>query len=350
MSNAISILLAILAFGFLVAVHELGHFIAAKSFGVQVNEFALGMGPRLCGFKKGETEYSLRLLPIGGYCAMESEDEESDNPRAFTRADAWKRFIILVAGATMNLIAGFLILILLIAPAKYTTEPVIDSLADQYTETGLSGILPGDRILKINGERVYLTSDIGLLLERYAGSPYEIVLSREGKRVTLENAILEKKDLTFDGEAFYGYGVRYAAVESGFFTNLKNAFGNGVDYVRLVRFSLVDLVSGHVGVQDMSGPVGITSVMTEVANEADYASFFNLVAFISINLAVMNLLPLPALDGGRVFFLLIGVLAKLFGLKPIPYKYEGYVHLVGLALFMALIVYVTFNDITRLIS
>ena len=350
MSNAVSILLAILAFGFLVAVHELGHFIAAKSFGVQVNEFALGMGPKLFGFTKGETVYSLRLFPIGGFCAMESEDEESDNPRAFTRAATWKRFIILVAGAAMNLITGFIILIFLIAPAKYTTEPVIDSLADQYAETGLSGILPGDRILKINGERVYITSDIGLLWERYAGSPYEIVLSRGGKRVVLQDVVLEKRELTFDGEPFYGYGVRYAAVESNFFHNIKNAFGNGCDYVRLVRFSLVDLISGHVGVQDMSGPVGITSVMTEVAAEADYASFFNLVAFISINLAVMNLLPLPALDGGRIFFLLIGLIARLFRKKPIPYKYEGYVHLAGLALFMVLIIYVTFNDITRLLS
>ena len=350
MTNAFSILLAILAFGFLVAVHELGHFIAAKAFGVQVNEFSLGMGPRLFGFKKGETAYSLRILPIGGYCAMESEDEESDNPRAFTRAAAWKRFIILIAGATMNLIAGFVILIILLTPMEYTTEPVIDSLADQYTESGLSGILPGDRILKINGERVYLTSDIGLLLERYAGSDYDIVLSRGGNRVKLEQVSLEKRDLTFDGEPFYGFGVRYAAIESSFLANLRDAFGNGVDYVRLIRFSLVDLISGSVGIQDMSGPVGITTVMTETVNEAGFASFLNLVAFISINLAVMNLLPLPALDGGRVFFLLIGVFARLFRKKPIPYKYEGYVHLIGLVLFLLLIIYVTFNDITRLIS
>ena len=350
MPTFLSILLAVLAFGFLVAAHEFGHFLVAKLSGVQVNEFAIGMGPKLFSFGKGETRYSLRLFPIGGFCAMEGEDEESENPRAFTRAKAWKRFLILIAGSTMNLIVGFLILVFLLAPSEYTTEPVISSLADEYTETGLAGIEAGDRILKINGERVWLTRDIAVLLDRYAGSPYEIVLKRNGEKIVLRDAVLEQKDLHFDGEDFHGYGIRYQPVKSSFFVNARDAVYSGLDYVRLVRFSLADLFSGRVGVRDMSGPVGITSVMTEVVSSADYLSFFNLVAFISINLAVMNLLPLPALDGGRVLFLLVGLLVKLFTKKTIPYKWEGYVHLAGLGLFIILIVYVTVNDIIRLVS
>ena len=350
MPTFVSILLAVLAFGFLVAAHELGHFIAAKASGVQVNEYAIGMGPRLFSFTKGETRYSLRLLPIGGFCAMESEDEESDNPRAFTRAKAWKRFVILIAGSAMNLIVGFLILFFLLAPSEYTTDPVISDLADEYRETGLAGIMPGDRILKINGERVWLTRDIALLLDRYAGSPYEIALSRDGKKIVLSDAEISQKDLHFDGEDFHGYGIRYKAVKSTLLVNARDAVLSGLDYVRLVRFSLADLLSGRAGVKDMSGPVGITSVMTEVVSSADYLSFFNLVAFISINLAVMNLLPLPALDGGRVLFLVVGLIVKLFTKKTIPYKFEGYVHLAGLGLFLVLIVYVTVNDIVRLVS
>ena len=350
MPTFVSILLAVLAFGFLVAAHELGHFIAAKASGVQVNEYAIGMGPRLFSFTKGETRYSLRLLPIGGFCAMESEDEESDNPRAFTRAKAWKRFVILIAGSAMNLIVGFLILFFLLAPSEYTTDPVISDLADEYRETGLAGIMPGDRILKINGERVWLTRDIALLLDRYAGSPYEIALSRDGKKIVLSDAEISQKDLHFDGEDFHGYGIRYKAVKSTLLVNARDAVLSGLDYVRLVRFSLADLLSGRAGVKDMSGPVGITSVMTEVVSSADYLSFFNLVDFISINLAVMNLLPLPALDGGRVLFLVVGLIVKLFTKKTIPYKFEGYVHLAGLGLFLVLIVYVTVNDIVRLVS
>ncbi|MBR0144857.1 MAG: site-2 protease family protein [Clostridia bacterium] len=350
MPTFVSVLLAVLAFGFLVAAHEFGHFIVAKLSGVQVNEFAIGMGPKLFSFGKGETRYSLRLFPIGGFCAMEGEDAESENPRAFTRAKAWKRFLILIAGSAMNLVVGFLILVFLLAPSEYTTEPVISSLADEYGETGLAGIEAGDRILKINGERVYLTRDIAVLLDRYAGSPYEIVLKRNGEKITLRDTILEKKDLHFDGEEFHGYGIRYQPVRSSFFVNARDAVYSGIDYVRLVRFSLADLFSGRAGVRDMSGPVGITSVMTEVVSSADYLSFFNLVAFISINLAVMNLLPLPALDGGRVLFLLVGLLVKLFTKKTIPYKWEGYVHLAGLGLFIILIVYVTVNDIIRLVS
>jgi len=349
MSTAVSIILAILAFGVLIASHEFGHFITAKLFKVQVNEFALGMGPKLISFTKGETAYSLRLLPLGGFCAMEGEDEECDNPRAFTSASAWKRFIILIAGAAMNLIIGFIMLIILLAPSKYTTQPIISDLADQYTETGLGGMQEGDRIISINGERVWLAQDIGTLLGRYS-SPYDIVVERDGEKIELEDAVLEVKELSFDGEAFTGYGLRYSVVESTFWLNLKEAFCWGIDYVRLIRFSLADLIKGAVSVKDLSGPVGITSVMSETATSAGFSSFVNLVAFISINLAVMNLLPLPALDGGRVFFVLLGALARLCRIKPIPYKYEGYVHLAGLVIFMLFFVFVTYQDIARLIS
>lgn len=350
MSTPLSILLAVLAFGVMIMLHELGHFLVAKAFGVQVNEFAIGMGPKLFGFKKGETSYSLRIIPVGGFCAMEGEDETSENPRAFTSKPRWQRFLILVSGAFMNLVTGFVILMFLIAPANYTTVPVIDEVAEEYTETGLCGIYPGDKIVKINGERVLLASDVSLFLDRYQGAPYTVVVERDGKNVTLTDLPLEQKQLTLDGEPFFGFGIRYRVEETDFRGNMKLALLHGYDYVRMIRYSLVDLFTGKVGADQMSGPVGITSMMTEVATQADYSGFFNLIAFISINLGVMNLLPLPALDGGRIFFIVINAISALLFKKSIPAKYEGYVHLVGLGLFLLLFLYVTVNDIIRLVT
>lgn len=350
MNTFFSILLAVLAFGFLVVIHELGHFIAAKLSGVQVNEFAIGMGPKIIGFKKGETDYSLRILPIGGFCAMEGEDEDTGNSRAFTNKPVYKRLIILVAGSFMNFIAGFVILLILFAPAKYTAVPIISGIADEYTDEGPGGIMIGDRITSINGERVYMANDISLLLNRYYGEPYDIKIERDGEETVLEDAVLVKSDVTFNGEEFYGFGLRYSTAKAGFFINCRNAVYNGIDYVRLVRMGIVDLISGNVGVSDMSGPVGITTVMTEAVSSDNFGTFFSLVAFISINLSVMNMLPLPALDGGRIFFIFVNLVFRLFKKKPIEAKYEGYVHMIGFVLFLSLMVYVTYNDITRLLS
>lgn len=350
MSTPLSILLAILAFGVMIMLHELGHFLVAKAFHVQVNEFSIGMGPKFFSFQKGETLYSLRLLPMGGFCAMEGEDEVSENPRAFTSKPRWQRLLILAAGAFMNLLTGLVILIILVAPAKYATVPVIDAVAEEYTETGLCGIYPGDRIVKINGERVLLASDVSLFLDRYQGSLYTVVVERDGKLITLTDLPLEQRDLTLDGEPFFGYGIRYRVEETSFWDNMELAFYHCYDYVRLIRYSLVDLFTGKVGADQLSGPVGITSMMSEVATQADYTGFFNLIAFISINLGVMNLLPLPALDGGRLFFIIINAVSSLLFKKTIPNKYEGYVHLVGLGLFLLLFLYITVNDILRLVT
>jgi regulator of sigma E protease len=339
------VIIAIIIFGVLIAVHELGHFVAAKSVGVRVNEFAIGMGPAIFKRQKGETLYSLRALPIGGYCAMEGEDELSEDSRAFTSAKVWKRFIILVAGSSMNFLTGFLIiLVIFISAAGYYTTTV--EKFDSSTDVALlSGLQSGDRIISIDGEHVFVNADIYTLLSRAAGDTVEITLERGGEKMTLRSG------LGYDDIESLGFGIEKA----GFFTNIKYAWLNSCDFVRLVRLSLMDLLRGAVGFKDLSGPIGIVDVMTEVGESAETASaaignILFLGAFIAVNLAVMNMLPIPALDGGRVFFLIITTIIEKIRNKKVNPKYEGYIHAAGLVFFFGLMAIVAFNDILKIIS
>jgi regulator of sigma E protease len=325
----------------------MGHFLAAKAVDIRVNGFSLGMGPRIIGKKIGETDFSLRALPVGGACIMEGEDDGSNDPRAFTNKPIWARFIVLVAGSLMNFILGFVIILILLTPAERFTTTTVTGFPAELGDTN-NGVLAGDVLYKINGERVYVTDNISYLFQRYAGSPYTIEVIRDGKKVVLDDVTIEPK--VYEGSETPRYGFNMGTEDANFFTGIKQSWLISCNYVRMIRMSLVDLFTGAVGVSQLTGPVGITATLTEVAETAQYDVLWNIVAFIAINLAVMNLLPIPALDGGRILFLIIEFVMGLFKLRRINPKYENYIHLGGLALFMLLMVYVTYNDIARLIA
>ena len=344
------ILVAILMFGVLIAVHEFGHFITAKLFGIRVNEFSIGMGPALLKKEKGETLYSLRLLPIGGYGAMEGEDEESDDPRAFGNAAGWKKVIVLVAGAFMNFLTGLIIVLVLYAPAQgFYQETYAGAMEGYGTED--CGLQEGDRFLSVDGHKVLTYGNAQFYLGR-AGDTMDLVVERNGEKVYLNNVSLPRQERTDEEGNTTNYrGIIIANLG----TKLLYGWNTTLDYVRLVWVSLGDLVRGAVGIKDLSGPVGIVDTMSQVGSQsptlgAAVQNLLWLAALIAVNLAVMNLLPLPALDGGRVFFLVLnGVLYLLFRRK-IDAKYEGYVHLAGLAALMTLMLYVTFSDIGKIIA
>ena len=346
------ILAAILVFGVLIAVHELGHFMAAKACGVRVNEFSIGMGPALWKKQKGETQYSLRLLPVGGFCAMEGEEEDSDDPAALNNQGFWAKLLIFAAGAAMNFIAGLLIILVLYAGAKAFYEPVITDFADGCPLESAEGLQTGDRIVRIDGERVYVYSDIRLLLGLNKTGVFDLVVERNGEKVTLTDFSMAPQTYTDqNGASYTSYGLYFGAEKATLGRKLSYTWNNAVDFVRLVRLSLQMLLTGEAGVKDLSGPVGIVSTMTQVGEQAGSVraaveNIAYLAALIAVNLAVMNLLPLPALDGGKIFFLVINAIGMLLFKKQIPAKYENYIHFAGLVLLMAVI---TLSDVWKLV-
>lgn len=345
------ILIAILLFCFLIFIHELGHFITAKLTGVKVNEFALFMGPAIFKFRRGETTYRLNCLPIGGYCAMEGEDGENDDPRAFVNAKVWKRLIILCAGSFMNFLAGFLMVLLLLA---FTAE-IIPQKTISYIEPNsdfiAAGIQEGDEFYKIDGRRVYTSGDISMLIDRNTSGVFDFTVIRDGKKLKFEEVSLERKDF---GDGTPRLGVKFADYEEA---NIFNEFGyawdNCRDYARLVWMGLGDLISGNADMKDVGGPVKIVEVVNEAGNEAETKRdgvmiVFNFFAFIAVNLAVMNMLPIPALDGGRVFTLLVTWCIETIIRRKINPRVESYIHAVGMILLLAFMAFITFKDIWSL--
>lgn len=349
------ILAAILVFGVLIAVHELGHFMAAKACGVRVNEFSIGMGPALWKKQKGETQYSLRLFPVGGFCAMEGEEEDSDDPTALNNQSFWAKLLIFAAGAAMNFIAGLLIILVLYADAQAFYVPVVAGFADGCPLESADGLQEGDRLLRIDGEKVYVYSDISLLMGLNKTGAFDLQIERNGEVITLRDFTMERREYTGqNGKAYTGYGLYFGAEEATLGRKLSYSWNNAMDFARLVRLSLLMLVTGQAGVKDLSGPVGIVSTMTQVGEQAatTRAAVENiayLAALIAVNLAVMNLLPLPALDGGKIFFLVINAVSMQLFKKQIPAKYENYIHFAGLILLLALMAVITFSDVWKLI-
>jgi len=357
------IIIAILMIGLLIALHELGHFLAAKACGVKVTEFAIGMGPRLLHHQGKETDYSLRALPLGGFCAMEGEEEgESSDPRAFPNRPWWQRLIILLAGVVMNFLTGFLILLCLFSVSESFIVPEVSDFTAGWNAQE-QGLQQGDRIVEVDGHAIYQASDISLFLSRSPDEAVDLTLKRDGKTVTLygyrffgvENPETGKVD------QFY-LGVQTTWVPNTPMELLRQSWGQSVDYIRLVWISLGDLVTGQVGFRDMSGIVGMVDMMGEMGEEgaavaeqsgqpAILGAMFNIlsfVAFIAINLAVMNLLPIPALDGGQIVLMAVnGVLLKVRGRKLDP-KYQGWVSAASLLALLALLLVVNISDILKM--
>lgn len=340
-------LVAILFFGLIISVHEVGHFTFAKLFKVKVNDFALGMGPAILKKKKGDTTYALRLFPIGGYVAMEGEDEDSPDENAFNRKKVWQRFLIIAAGALMNLILG----IIIVAAVLSMEDLIGTNTVLRFHENAVSeqtGLREGDELLKIDGHRVFSDMDISFLMSRSDDGVFDMTVRRDGEKVSL-------KDVTFktekDGKyTFITYDFIILGEKTGFWNVFTNSFKRAASITRLVWLSLFDLVTGRFGLTDLSGPVGTVNVIADAAAGAAKSkdgliTALTLMSFISINVGVFNLLPLPALDGGRLLFLLAEGIRR----KPINPKYEGYIHGAGLILLLLLMLVVTFNDIMTIV-
>ena len=348
------IVLAILIFAFLIVTHELGHFLTAKAFNVRVEEFSVGMGPAICTKQKGETLYALRWIPIGGYCSMGEDDGESEDPRSFVNQVWWKRFVILFCGAAMNFLTGLVILAFIVPHSAAFSSPVITSFYEGCPYESADGFQAGDTFYSVDGHRVFFTTDISMLLS-FGGETHDIVLVRDGEKQTLNDYKLVRQSYTVNGQTVQLYGFRFGVKEKGFLANVRYTWNAARDFVRMVWMGLSQLVTGQVGVRELSGPVGIVQLMNDVGTEsattADAVySLAYLTAFIAVNLAVMNLLPLPALDGGRLFFLLITAFVAWAFNKQLDPKYEGYVHTAGFVLLLGLMAVVMYNDIAKIIA
>ena len=346
-----SILFAILLFSFLVFIHEFGHFIAAKLSGVQVNEFSIFMGPAIYQWERGETTYSIRLIPLGGFCAMEGENEDTDSPHSFQKASWWKRLVILMAGSAMNFVTGVLLMCIVFAPYQTFITPEIASFDEGCTLNGEEGLRVGDRFLEIDGEKIFVYSDVSTILSLNPGDIHDVVVERNGEKVHLPNFEMLKHEFPDGtGGSTLRYGFSFDTTEATFGEKLKYAWNSVANTVRTVRLSLQMLITGQAGLKDMSGPVGIVQIMSETAeaSETFVDALLNLLyfgGFIAINLAVMNLLPIPALDGGRVVGLLLTSAIEAITKKKIDAKFEAYVHGAGMILLLALMAVILFKDI-----
>lgn len=339
------VLLAILFFGLIIFFHELGHFTFAKLFKVKVNEFAMGMGPTLFKFKKGETKYALRLLPIGGFVSMEGEDEESENENAFCKKPAWQRFIVIAAGGVVNLLMGVVIVAIMLSQSDLIGLPEIHSFEENAVSSQY--LQAGDKIKKINGKNVYSEYDLSFLMSRDKDGVIDFVVEREGEKVAIGGVEFQTFDNNGTLTIVYDFIIR--GVKPTFTSVAKNAVLESVSIGRIVWISLLDLVTGQYGLSDLSGPIGTVTYIADAAQtsvqETDYSYLLTLISMIAINIGLFNLLPLPALDGGRLFFLFIEIVFR----KPVPRKYEGWVHAIGLVLLMLLMVVISFSDILRLV-
>lgn len=334
-------LIAIIAFLFLVVVHEFGHFIAAKLLGVKVNEFSVGFGPRLFGKKGKETEYNFRLIPFGGFCAMEGEDEESNDSRAFGNKAAWRRYIIVVMGAVFNLIFGFVLVgtVLIQEPVYPTT--VVGQFTPEATSNVSGGLMLNDKIVEIEGRDIYTFYDVSYNFTAVEDGKLDMTVERDGKEVEL-------KDVPFATEKYEGYNIikldfKVYGEKRSFTTFISQTAKTSVSYGRMVVFSLVDMIGGRYRVSDVSGPVAITETMGEVA-KTNVLDILPILALISINLGIFNLLPIPALDGGRLVFILIEMIFR----KPVPQKYEKWVHAFGMIVLLGLMAVIMVKDIWAL--
>ena len=437
------IIIGVLLFELIIFFHEGGHFICAKRSGIKVNEFALGMGPKIFSFQKGETTYSFRIFPIGGYCAMEGEDEESDNPRAFNNAKVWKRMIVIIAGAVMNIILGLIFMfVIVIQQPSFSSTTVGDFQPNSFSAN--SGLVTGDQIVRLNNYDIMTSRDLSFAIgtmkpdtvdgdslsiykedctgaitklyislandgalsddvsqnllnylkekctlinsaetredayrimadsysemntvagvTEYTVPGIEIRESRQRYRTDVdvirndERITLNDVDLftySTDGGETVSVAIDFSVmpVEKSFFSVMGETWGQTISVVRMVWASLVGMVTGQFGWQDISGPVGVTSAITQVASAGLEQSFMAAVnniilimVVITVNLGIFNMLPFPALDGGRFVLLLIEGIFR----KPVPRKIESYINAGGFAILMLFMILISVKDLWQL--
>ena len=351
-----SILFAILLFSFLIFIHEFGHFIAAKLSGVQVNEFSMFMGPAIVKWKRGQTQYSIRCIPIGGYCAMEGEDGDSDNPRAFHKASWWKRLIILVAGAFMNFVAGVLIIAIMLSCQPTYGSTQLEKVEPWSSVATGNGLLPGDEIVEFNGGKIRIYEDFILATMLLPDGEYDFTVRRNGQLVELSDVPMIRQTVTYeDGTQSQLYGINFDVKDTTASSVVKQILPTAGYHVRAVIVSLKMLFTGQAGLNDMGGPVLIVKMMSDTAEASENVGYalLNLLyfgGFLAINLAVMNLLPIPALDGGRCVGLLVTTAIEKITKKKVDPKYEGYIHGAFMMLLLAFMAFIMFKDIFTIVK
>lgn len=332
------ILIAILFFELIILVHEGGHFFAAKMMKIKVNEFSIGMGPKLFQFQKGDTKFTLRLILFGGYCAMEGEDSESDDKNSFANKKVIQRVFVVVAGAVMNLILGVLIILGMVCSQELVGTPVVADFDKNAVSNAY--LQQNDRILAIDGMRVYTTTDITTGFSRSADGEVEFLIKRDGKTKTVNAKFNTQK---IDGKNYIDMDFYLYGVEKTVPNVLRETGRQFMSFCRMIFLSLHDLITGKYGLSDMSGPVGTVSVVSG-AVKMSLTSTFRIMAFLTINIGLFNLFPFPALDGWKLFILLYEGIFK----KKLPQKFEWMINAVGLAVLLGLMCLVTFSDITKL--
>lgn len=349
----ITLILFLIVFGLVVVCHEFGHFLLAKANGIHVVEFSIGMGPKLISWGKKETRYVIRVLPIGGACMFEGEDglatkegDDDEKKGTFPNANVWARISTVFAGPFFNFLLAFFVALLMVQMI-IIREPVIDSVA-QGGAAEEAGLMPGDRIISLNGEKVYLFDEVHMFIQMSKGKETTVVYERDGQRgsVTLTPRYSEEDDRYYFGISNNSFitvkgiaGFRYAWYEVR--AGVKNTYK-----------SLGMLLTGQVSRKEVAGPVGIANKVGEIYEETKESwmdvlvNMMNITMLLSVNLGIMNILPLPALDGGRLVFLIV----EVFRGKPVPPEKEGMVHFAGLIFFLALMVLVFVNDIVNLMG
>ncbi len=388
--TALYILLALFVFGLLVMIHELGHFLVARAFGVGIREFSIGMGPKIFSWKgkkkweaDGEAEnrpvhvdenavfpmqmdengnlveqpkkepeervtvYSLRALPIGGYVSMVGEDEESDSPASFEKKNVWKRIAIVLAGPVMNVLLGFILMLVLVLTttnAKTGEILLISNTVGEFQEGATSpsyGLAIGDTVTHVNGTRVHTGNELVYEVMNQGYEPIDLTVNRDGETVELYDVIFPGMEA--EGIAFGSADFKLYVEKASFGTVMKHTFFRSVSTVKMIFDQLIDLITGRFGMNAVSGPIGITEEMGNAA-KSGFDTFLYLVIVITVNLGVFNLLPIPALDGGRLLFLLIEAVMR----RPVNKQVEGYIHFAGMMLLFGLMIVVACKDIVGL--
>lgn len=345
MNTVLSVLIAILIFCLIVVIHEFGHFFVAKMCGIRVDEFSIGMGPAIFKKQGKETLYSLRILPIGGYCSM-GEDIDSNEPDSFRNKPVISRMAVIVAGAFMNIVLGIIISFTSFCiSGKGVSATVV--YMDENAESAAYGLQLNDTIVKINGMTIFTAKDITYQLSSDADGIVSMVVRRnDGTVAELPEVHFKMENNEQTGKQTLKYDFKVAAEKITISNIFPYTFKNAIYYGRIVLLSLKDLISGQYGINDLQGPVGIVSAIGSTATEAGFDIDFllQMATLITINVGIFNLLPLPALDGGRFVFLVIEAIRR----KPVKAEVEGMVHFAGMALLMILMIVVTVNDVTNI--
>lgn len=348
MQTVLTIVITVLMFGVLIFIHELGHFLTAKWAKVKINEFALGMGPRILKKQEKETLYSLRLFPIGGFVQMDGEDGNGTDVNSFNNKPKWKRFIILFAGAFNNLIFGFFMICLVYGVlAGWSAYPT--TVIDQFHDDAISnqaGLQENDQLYAINGYRIYTYNDLGYAIAKDGINPMEFTVIRDGKKVNIQNVTLPTESTDYAGE-FYTVDFYVDPAPKNVWSTVSYSFNSTISLSRSIYSFFGSLITGTADLNNVSGVVGTTQVVGEtVATERgiDFTSLFLMMAMISINLGIVNLLPFPALDGGRILLLAYEAVFR----RKLNEKVEMAINSVGFALLMLLMVVITIKDIIKL--